>query len=187
MRCHACDTRTDGQWKVVQYSVWAESAITTWFITNPYSPTSGRCLLLSKRASFSRSGLPFSSSACPKQGDNLSLLSLFPLQFCHQFPKSDWEKWSLRDYWCHFGVCSAAPCPLFFACLTHIIIATKIWPPPLERSKGKTVFHNPLWPKIICKCYSVGSKGHVPPHSQLGHGKGPLFNQCGGAQEKGEN
>ena len=44
--------------------------ITTWFMTNPYSPTSGRCLLLSKRASFARSGLPFSSSACTKQGDN---------------------------------------------------------------------------------------------------------------------
>ena len=31
MRCHACDTRTHGrtheQWKVEQYSVWAESAI----------------------------------------------------------------------------------------------------------------------------------------------------------------
>ena len=27
MRCHACNTRTNGQWKVVQYSVWAESAI----------------------------------------------------------------------------------------------------------------------------------------------------------------
>ena len=30
MRCHACDghtdEHTDGQWKVVQYSVWAESA-----------------------------------------------------------------------------------------------------------------------------------------------------------------
>ena len=27
VRCHACDERTDEQWKVVQYSVWAESAI----------------------------------------------------------------------------------------------------------------------------------------------------------------
>ena len=26
-RCHTCDTQTDGQWKVEQYSVWAESAI----------------------------------------------------------------------------------------------------------------------------------------------------------------
>ena len=27
VRCHACDTGTDEKWKVVQYSVWAESAI----------------------------------------------------------------------------------------------------------------------------------------------------------------
>ena len=26
LRCHACDTRTDGHWKVVQYSAEAESA-----------------------------------------------------------------------------------------------------------------------------------------------------------------
>ena len=26
VRCHACDGQTDGQWKVMQYSVWTESA-----------------------------------------------------------------------------------------------------------------------------------------------------------------
>ena len=137
-------TRTHGQWKVEQYSVWAESAITTWFMTNLYSPTSGRCLLLSKRASFSRSGLPFSSSACPKQGDNLSLLSLFPLQFCQQFPKSDWKKviivWLLLSSW--YLQCSLLPPVLcifdtYNNCNQDMTTSS-------SKIQRKTVFHNPL-------------------------------------------
>ena len=135
-------TRTHGQWKVEQYSVWAESAITTtWFMPNPYSPTSGRCLLLSKRASFPDSGLPFSSSACTKQGDNLSLsLSLFPLKFCHQFPKSDWKKWSLLSFWCL--QCSPLPPDLrifdtYNNCNQDMI--TKIT--SSRKMQRKTVFH----------------------------------------------
>ena len=36
-------------------------------MTNPYSPTSGRCLLLSKRTSFSRSGFPFLQVPAPNK------------------------------------------------------------------------------------------------------------------------
>ena len=103
MRCHACDGRTHEQWKVVQYSVWAESAIDFEQSRKAWLHNCFRCLI--PRFVFAQ----FTHSVPrPKRRNMLNIIS--KALFLTILSSQPWPR--APAWWCCRAPCSPTPSPV---------------------------------------------------------------------------